>query len=146
MTSKSPSTPIVVKIGNGGTTNKTYAVKCSYPEGSLMNPYDAKPGTIKTQLAAGNDQGVYYQYTAEKDSKLTINLKSISNGANCDIRVTVTDSSYIPQQYLLSETEDGKTLTIDVYADDEIEFIVVAVPDEDFKYPAATVEFSLSFS
>lgn len=144
--SKSPNNPVVVKIGNGGTTNKSYAVKCSYPEGSLMNPYDAKPGTIKTKLAAGNDQGVYYQYTADKDGKMTINLKSISNGAQCDIRVTVTDSSFIPQQYLLSETEDGKMLTIDVYADDEIEFIVVAVPDEDFKYPAATVEFTLSFS
>lgn len=146
VTSDSPNTPIVVKIGNGGKSNKTYAVKCSYPEGSLMNPYDAKPGTIKTQLVAGNDQGVYYQCTAENDGKMTIKLKSISNGAKCDIRVTVTDSSYIPQQYLLSETEDGKTLTIDVYAGDEIEIIIVAVPDEDFKYPAANVESTLSFS
>lgn len=146
VTSKSPNIPIIVQIGNGGSTIKTYAVKCSYPEGSLMNPYDAKAGTIKTQLVAGNDQGVFYQCVAEKDGKLVISLKSVSNKAECNIRVTVTDSSYIPQQYLLSESEDGKTLTIEVYEDDEIEIIVVAVPDDDFKYPAATVEFTLSFS
>lgn len=146
VTSDSPNNPIVLKIGNGGKTNKTYAVKFSYPEGSLMNPYDAKAGTIKTQLAANNDQGVYYTCTAEKDGKLTIKLKSVTSGVRCDIRVTVTDSSYIPQQYLLSETEDGKTLTIDVYAGDEIEINVVALPNEDYKYPAATIESTLSFS
>lgn len=146
VTSNSPNNPIVLKIGNGGKTNKTYAVKFSFPEGSLMNPYDAKAGTIKTQLAANNDQGVYYTCTAEKDGKLTITLKSVTSGVRCDIRVTVTDSSYIPQQYLLSETEDGKTLTIDVYAGDEIEINVAALPNEDYKYPAATIESTLSFS
>lgn len=144
--SDSPNNPIVLKIGNSGKTNKTYAVKFSFPEGSLMNPYDAKAGTIKTKIAAGNDQGIYYTCTAEKDGKLTIVLKSVTSGVQCDIRVTVTDSSYIPQQYLLSETEDGKTLTIDIYADDEIQINVVALPDEDYKYPAATIESVLSFS
>ena len=145
VTSDGPSVPVIVKIGNGGKTDKTYAVKCSYPEGSRENPYDATSGTIKTKLAAGNDQGVFDQCTAEKDGILTIKLKSVSNNAACDIRVTVTDSSYIPQQYLLSESEDGKTLVIEVYEDDEIEFIVSAIP-VDNKYPAATVEFTLSFS
>lgn len=145
VTSDSPNNPIVLKIGNGGKDNKTYAVKFSFPEGSMMNPYDAKAGTIKTNIAAGNELGVYYQCTAEKDGKMTITLKNITSGVDCDIRVTVTDSSYIPQQYLLSES-DGKTLTIDIYAGDEIEINIVTLPDEDFKYPAATIESVLSFS
>ena len=146
VTSDSPNNPIVLKIGNGGKENKTYAVKFSFPEGSMMNPYDAEAGTIKTHIAAGNEQGVYYQCIAEKDGKLTVTLKSITAGVKCDIRVTVTDSSYIPQQHLLSETEDGKTLTIDVYAGDDIEINIVALPDEDFKYPSADIETVLSFS
>lgn len=146
VTSASPSIPVVLKIGNGGKTDKTYAVKFSFPEGSMMNPYDAKTGTIITNVAAGNEQGVYYQYTAEKDGKMTITLKSVTSGVNCDILVTVTDSSYIPQQYTLSGTDDGKTLTIDVYADDEIQINIVTIPDEDFKYPAATIETVLAFS
>lgn len=146
VTSDSPNNPIVIQIGNGGTTNKTFAVKFTFPEGSMMNPYDAKIGSTKTNIAAGNEQGVYYQYTAEKDGKITITLKSVSNNTLCDIRVTVTDSSYIPQQYLLSETADRKTLTIDVYAGDQIEINLVTVPDENFKYPAATIETVLSFT
>lgn len=144
LTSDGPSVPIILQIGNGGKENKTYTVKCSYPEGSMMNPYDAVDGNIKTQLAAGNDQGVYYTCTAEKDGKITVTLKSVTKNVKCDIRVTVVDSNFIPQQYLLTETNDGKTLTVDVYAGDEIEINVVALPDEKFKYPAATIEFSLT--
>lgn len=146
VTSKSPNTPIVLKIGNGGKTNKTYAVKFSFPEGSAMNPYDAVAGSIKTKLAANNDQGAFYSCTVEKNGKMTIKLKSVTSGVKCDIRVTVVDSSFIPQQYLLSETEDGKTLTIEVYEGDEIEINYIALPDENYKYPAATIESELSFS
>lgn len=146
VTSDSPNNPIVLKIGNGGKTDKTYAVKFSFPEGSMMNPYDAVAGTIKINIAANNEQGVYYKCIAEKDGKMTIVLKNITSGVSCDILVTVTDSSYIPQQYTLSGTDDGKTLTIDVYADDEIQINIVTIPDENFKYPAATIETVLSFS
>ena len=111
-----------------------------------MNPYDAVAGNVKTNIAADNAQGVYYQCTVEKDGKFTIKLKSVTSGVKCDIRVTVVDTSYIPQQYLLSETEDGKTLTIEVYEGDEIEINFVALPDENYKYPAATIESELSFS
>lgn len=145
VTSSNPRTPVELKIGNGGTKNKTYAVKFSYPEGSEMNPYDAVAGTIKTNIAEGNDQGVYYQCTAEKTGKMTISLKNVTSGVNCDIRVDVINSDFITQQYLLSQTEDGKTLTVDIEQGNEIVINIVALPDEDYKYPAATVEFTVSF-
>lgn len=144
--SDSTNLPVVLQIGNGGKENKTYAVKFSFPEGSAMNPYDLTSGTIKTVTAEGNDQGIYYQCTAEKDGKLTIQLKSITNGATCNIRVDVTNSSYITHQYLLSETEDGKTLTIEVEKGNEIVVNIVALPDDNYKYPAATIETVVSFS
>ena len=146
VTTKSPSIPVILQIGNGGTTNKTYAVKFSFPEGSAMNPYDLKAGTVKTDIAAGNEQGLYYQCTAEKDGKMTISLKNLTNGVECDIRVNVTNSDLITQQHLLSETEDGKSLTVDVEAGNEIVINIVALPDEDYKYPAATIETVVSFS
>ena len=146
VTSKSPNTPIVLQIGNGGKANKTYAVKFSFPEGSIMNPYDAEAGTIKTSITEGNEQGVYYQCTVSKDGKMTITLKNITSGVACDIRVDVTNSSFITQQYLLSQSEDGKTLTVDVEAGNEIVINIVALPDEDYKYPAANIETVLSFS
>lgn len=146
VTSSNPRTPVELKIGNGGTKDKTYAVKFSYPEGSEMNPYDAVAGTIKTNIAEGNDQGVYYQCTAEKTGKMTISLKNVTSGVNCDIRVDVINSDFITQQYLLSQTEDGKTLTVDIEQGNEIVINIVALPDEDYKYPAATVETTLSFS
>ena len=146
VTTKSPTIPVILQIGNGGTADKTYAVKFSFPEGSAMNPYDLTAGTIKTNIAAGNEQGVYYQCTSEKDGKMTIQLKSITNGAQCDIRVDVTNSDYITVQSLLSQTEDGKTLIVDVEKGNEIKINIVALPDEDYKYPAATIETVISFS
>ena len=146
VTSKSPNTPIVLQIGNGGKENKTYAVKFSFPEGSAMNPYDAVAGTIKTNIAEGNDQGVYYQCTAAKDGKMTISLKSVTSGVACDIRVDVTNSNFITHQYLLSQSDDGKTLVVEVEEGNEIVINIVALPDEDYKYPAATIETVLSFS
>lgn len=146
LTSPSPSTPIVVQIGNGGKSNKTFAVKCTYPEGSKDNPYDAVAGTIKTNIAAGNDQGVYYQCTAEKTGKMTISLKNVTSGVNCDIRVDVIKPDSSVKQELLSQTEDGKTLTVNIEQGNEIVINIVALPDEDYKYPAATVETVVSFS
>lgn len=146
VTTKSPTIPVILQIGNGGTENKTYAVKFSFPEGSAMNPYDAVSGNITTNIAAGNEQGVYYQCTAEKDGKITITLKNITSGVQCDIRVNVTDSNFITRQRLLSESEDGKTLTMDVEAGTEIVINIVALPDKDYKYPAATIETTLSIS
>ena len=146
VTAKSPTIPVILQIGNGGTENKTYPVKFSFPEGSVMNPYDLKAGSIKTNIAAGNEQGVYYQCTAEKDGKLTIQLKNITGGAKCDIRVDVTNSDFITVQSLLSQTEDGKTLMVDVEKGNEIVVNIVALPDEDYKYPAATIDTVVSFS
>lgn len=146
VTSDSPNNPIVLKIGNGGKENKTYAVKFSFPEGSMMNPYDAVAGSITANIAAGNEQGVYYQTTAEKDGKITIELKSITSGVACDIRIDVTNENDITQQHLLSETSDGKSLTVDIEQGNRITINIVALPDEDYKYPAATVKFALSFS
>ena len=146
VTTKSPTIPVILQIGNGGTENKTYPVKFSFPEGSAMNPYDLTAGAIKTNIAAGNEQGVYYQCTADKDGKMTIQLKNITGGAKCDIRVDVTNSDFITTQSLLSLTEDGKTLIVDVEQGNEIKINIVSLPDEDYKYPAATVEFTVSFS
>ena len=147
VTSDSPNIPIALQIGNGGKENKTYDVKLSFPEGSMMNPYDAKAGNIKAQLAAGNSQGVYYSCTAEKDGKITITLKNITAGVKCDIQATAYDSSYIPRQHsLMANSEDGKSFTLDVSKGDVITIAVVVQPDEDYQYPAATVEFTLSFS
>lgn len=146
VTTKSPTIPVILQIGNGGTENKTYPVKFSFPEGSAMNPYDLTAGAIKTNIAAGNEQGVYYQCTAEKDGKMTIQLKNITGGAKCDIRVDVTNSDFITTQSLLSLTEDGKNLIVDIEQGNEIKINVVSLPDEDYKYPAAAVEFTVSFS
>lgn len=146
VTTKSPTIPVILQIGNGGTENKTYPVKFSFPEGSAMNPYDLTAGAIKTNIAAGNEQGVYYQCTAEKDGKMTIQLKNITGGNKCDIRVDVTNSDFITVQSLLSQTEDGKTLVVEMEKGNEIKVNIVVLPDEDYKYPAATIDTVVSFS
>lgn len=103
-----------------------------------MNPYDLTLGEFTTNVAAGNEQGVYYTYTAAASGKLTVEWLS---GANAGI-VLYNENSYA--QVSLAEASDGKTVTIDVNKGDVIQIIVSTVPDQNFNYPAATIKAKAS--
>lgn len=133
---------------NTGDEVAVYTVRLSFPAGTHGNPYSLKLGDLTTNLAAGNDQGVYYTITATKTGTLSITLQEITAGVKCDyVLYNLTSFAY---RNLSTDGTDGAegdpVLSVPVKAGDRVQLIISAVPDSSFNYPAATVKSTVSFT
>ncbi|MBQ7801939.1 MAG: Ig-like domain-containing protein [Oscillospiraceae bacterium] len=141
-------TPVLLAIGNTGGAAKAVTLSFDYIYGTAAHPAQLRMGEFTTILEAGNDEGYYYQYTAEADGVVTLRYLSGTEGVECD--------------YLLynSDTGDYRTLSDDAITDvdtlittvsiqmnqgDVLTVIVVALPAEDGTYPAAELKSLASF-
>lgn len=130
--------PTKIAIGNSGTSDATFHVTLSYDKGHLMNPYSLTEGSVTTKIAAGNEQGVYYKFTAPESGTLTIKLASVTSGVDCNITIT-NESQDSKQVSLANDSSDGKTVSLKVKAGDVIQVIIGTLPDSSGDYPAATI-------
>ncbi len=131
-------TPAAMAFGNSGTTTRTYTVTLEAPRGSFDNPYDLKLEEFTTKVNAGNDQGVYYLYTAEDDGKLTVQCTKISPaGIRYDYTLLNEDT-----MAMRTIQEDGDkqagTVSISVKKGHQVRLTIGTLPDESNSYPAAT--------
>lgn len=136
------NSPVELAIGSNGPEDVDTVAKLSYPSGTLMNPHKLKMGSFTTKIAAGNDQGVYYTYTASSSGTLTISLDDISGGA--DIGITLYNES--SGQYMALESTTSDTVSVQVAKGEVVQIIISTLPDPNHKYPAATVKTTASFS
>ena len=135
------NTPVTLRIGNKNDADKAFTLCFLGPVGSAGNPEPltaAEDGTvaIKTVLEAGDTDGWFYGFTAEENSRLTLQLDKITENTACDIIVTVNDVVT-----KLSECEEG-LLSVEVKQGDTALIQVVAIPGEDGTYPAVEAEIS----
>ena len=133
--------PIELKIGNSGSSAKTFSVSFNFPAGSRENPKSYNVGkTVKVEIKKGNDQGVYYTYKASADGVLTINV--LSKTADCDILITNKEIDTGTKQAVLSAIEGATSVQMEVKAGEEVLIQFVSIPDKNYNYPAATIEIS----
>lgn len=135
--------PLKIAIGNKGSKDATFKVKISFPAGHVNNPIKLKEGALTTETAAGNEQGVFYTYTAKSAGKLTIKLNSVTSGVNADIKIDVAHADESVTQLTLEEV-GGDTLTIEFKAGETIRVIIGAMPNKNNKYPAATIKTTVT--
>lgn len=135
------NSPVEIAIGSNGPEDVEAVVKLSYPSGTLMNPIQLKMGSFTTNIVSGNDQGVYYTYTASSSGTLTLSLDDHSAGV--DIGITLYNET--SGQYMALESMTSNTVSVQVSKGDVVQIIICTLPDEDHKYPAATVTTSASF-
>ncbi len=136
-----PTVPIVLEIGNNGASNKTFHVSFFYPAGSYMNPFGLTIGSLETKVEQGNEQGVYYKYTATTDGVLTFELISTTNGADANITL-YNLASY--EQVTIDKESGATSVSIEFYAGDEVQVIISTLPDDNFVYPATTIITNVS--
>lgn len=136
-------TPAVFAIGNAGTEDKKFDVKLSFLEGTSGNPFVMGLGDFNVKVAAGNEQGVYYTYTATENGTLTLNCTSVTAGVNYDFTLYNTVSSAL--RNLSSDGNGTSAVSITVNAGDEVQFSVGTLPNENNEYPAADFTFNASF-
>jgi hypothetical protein len=128
-------------IGNNGPADLKTTVTMSYPSGSLMNPKKLKMGQFTTDISAGNDQGVYYTYTASSSGTLTLKLDKVSG--NADVGITLFNEN--TSEYVSLESGAGDTVSLEVQSGQVVQIIISTLPDQNYKYPAATVTTTASF-
>lgn len=126
---------VQLQIGNAGTSDKAFHIVASRDKGSYANPYSLQMGRFTVEVAEGNQDGVFYAWTAPSDGKLTI--KITQPVANVDITVNVSHGG-VPAQHKLSDLEGEAAITVDVLAGDQVSVVVSTITD-DFGHPAATV-------
>lgn len=141
-------TPASVAFGNSGKETVTYTVNLSPAAGTVNNPYTLKLGEFSTSMYAGNDQGVYYSFTATEEGLFTVRCLSVTNGVRYDY------SLYNLSSYAMRTLEsDGATdadgnesVSINVKPGQVVQVIVSTLPDSTNTYPSANFVSLASFT
>ena len=140
-------TPAKFAIGNASKTEKTFKADLAFPQGSQGNPITLALGEFTANVVAGNDQGVYYTYTATEDGVLTITMQSATAGVKYDYSL-YNLNSYAMRMMSTEGTTDatGKQMvTIDVKAGEVVQVTVSTLPTDENEYPAGEFKLMASF-
>ena len=110
---------------------------------SMVNPYTMNPGEFSVSVEAGNEQGVYYTYTATESGTLTVQCINVTKGVNYDY--TLYNLNTYANRNLSSDgdTTGVPTVTIEVNAGDVVQFSVGTLPNENNEYPAGEFKFKV---
>lgn len=142
--------PVSVQIGNKNAAEKAFSLQFGPPVGDSRNP-DVLTGEdtvdngkwskeLSVVLPAGNKDGYNYLYTAAEAGNLAFSLRSVTEGAACDILITVGDKTV-----KLSESTTG-AVAVDLAKDDVAAIQIVALPAADGTYPAVDASASCVFT
>lgn len=131
-------TPAAITFGNSGQTEVTVTVTLSAPAGTYNNPHTLKLGDFTVRTAAGNDQGVFYMYTAKEDGLLTVKCNSVSP-KNVKYDFTLLNEKTMAVRTIQEDGDkDAGTVSISVKKGHKVRLTVGTLPDDSKSYPAAT--------
>ena len=136
-------TPAVFAIGNKASADKKFTVKLSFVPGSQGAPFTMELGDFVTNIAAGNEAGVYYTYTATENGTVTLQCTAVTSGVKYDYSLYNTSSSAL--RNLSSDNEGDNKVSIAVNAGDIVQISIGVLPNEDNEIPAAEFNFRASF-
>ncbi len=141
-------TPAKVGYGNSGSEKQTFKVYMSSIRGSMMNPYALTLGEFTAKVNAGNDQGIYYEWTAKEEGFLTMKCLSATSGVNYMYYLFNLNSS--AQRQLDTDSEEGadgkRFVTMPVEKGQKVRFSIGTLPDSSNSYPAGTFKMLAEFT
>lgn len=141
-------TPAKIGIGNSGNETLTFKAYLSILKGTINNPHAVSLGEFTANVSAGNEQGVYYAYTATEDGVLTVQCLEVTAGVQYGY--TLYNLNSYAQRTL--EADGGTdangipTLSIQARKGQTVQLIVSTLPDENNSYPAASFKLLASFA
>lgn len=133
-----PGSAVKIKVGNKGSKTKTFTVEFAMPKGSWSNPYSMSVNKeFEVKIDAGNDQGVYYSYTAAESGTLTLECLKATSGVSYSFEIQLQSTSATK----LYSLEEGQTsITIEVKKGEQF-MIHIGTYSDDNTYPAGTFTF-----
>ena len=144
-----PDTYTAAKLGfgNSGKKTQTFTVSLSNLQGSLNNPYSLELGEFTTTVAAGNEQGVYFTYTAPEDGIFTMQCLhasvskyeySLYNLNSYAMRTLSEDA--------VTDAAGNTTVSVEVHKGQQMQFSIGTMPDGSNGYPAGTFRMKATFT
>ncbi len=146
-----PSTfePAQLGFGNSGEETITFTVSLSNLAGTQGNPYQLKLGEFTASIAAGNNQGVYFKYTAAEDGYFSLQCLSISPAVAYDFSVMNLTTSAMRNMSGdgQDDSETGnKAVVMPLNKGEQVSVILSTLPDESYNYPGATFKMLAKFT
>lgn len=139
-------TPAKLVFGNKTDKDLTITVNLSSLPGTMNNPYDLELGEFQASVSAGNDQGVYYTFTAPEDGLLTLQCLWASAGINYDFTLYNLDSYAMRVASAEGNTENGiPSVSMPAKKGQTVQFSVGTLPDSSNTYPAGSFTFKAEF-
>ena len=131
---------VYFQIGNNSGSAKSFTIKFFNQTGSYQNPEVVSAmGTFKKSLAAGNEIGYYYKYTAGVSGIIKFYVKgtkassiSVTNNNNSVNRTTDAESD-------VKTDANGTYVELEVNSGDEILILIHAQRDAKGRYPATDI-------
>ena len=141
------NTPVNVGIGNKSDKEQTFKVYLVPKPGTFNNPYPLSLGEFTANVAAGNETGIYYLYTATEDGLLTMECLSATPGVKYSYYLYNLNTYAMRNLEEDGETSaDGKRfVSVTVKKGQQVQFSIGTLPDETNSYPAGTFKMLASF-
>lgn len=146
-----PSTfePAQLGFGNSGEETITVTVTLSNLPGSYDNPYTLQVGEFTASVSSGNNQGVYFTYTAAEDGYFKLQCLSVSPAISYDFSVmnlTTSAMRNMSTESEVDETTGKQVVTMAMNKGEKLRITIAALPDESNNYPAATFKMLAAFT
>ena len=139
-------TPVSVAINNLGG-QKEFDVDFSYVPGSVGAPFELNMGAFQTEIAAGNEQGVYYTYTCDASGKLSVSILGATEGVEYNVVLfNQTSTIMVSSMDCIPDPETGIiTLSVDVNSGDVVQMVAATMMDAELQFPAAVLDLEAAF-
>lgn len=146
-----PSTfePAQLGFGNSGEETITITVTLSMLAGSQGNPYQLQLGEFSASIAAGNNQGVYFKYTAAEDGYFSLQCLGITPAVKYGFSVMnlTTSAMRTMEDDGVTDDETGnKAVIMPLNKGEQVSIILCTLPDESYNYPGASFKMLAEFT
>lgn len=141
--------PVLLGIGNAGRSTELFVASFSYQAGTAGNPNPLDLGQFTAQLAAGDEDGVFYQYRAAMPGVLRLRCTEetpdvVWTYAMVNLNTGTTVYSHRDEQ--VDELTGERYVLLEVSANDLVQLCVATQADElTGEYPAGDFRFLLTY-
>lgn len=141
------NTSVIIVFGNNSDAEKTITVTMTAQPGSLDNPFTLKEGETTVKIAAGNEQGVYYIWTAPENGTLRAWCTAATAGVgyDCTLYNLISYAQRSISNEGLVDEEGNKCVEVKVNKGDRVQMIAAVIPDESWNYPGGSFTYQVKF-
>ncbi len=135
-----------IVIGNTDDVAAVFQVQVLVPLGTYSNPHPLELGKLSVTVKEGNEEGVFYSWTAPADGVLTV---AVTKAPSKDYDIQLYNlTSFVVRTLSGEAQEDGDgnpCVSMELRKGDVVNICYQSVPDQNNNYPKVTIGTRISF-